>query len=135
MMTSESRRERVDDTVRRVFSFRRPNAETLSPRRRHHDDVVFFCAAPRARSDWRRARVRRMDLQAFIVRGQVFSLMRKALRAASQAPPESRAEIRAEIRRSFEASRHHDDSRTIKHLLSDGRILVKQLKEMVGLTT
>jgi hypothetical protein len=76
-----------------------------------------------------------MDLQAFIVRGQVFSLMRKALRAASQAPPESRAEIRAEIRRSFEASRHHDDSRTIKHLLSDGRILVKQLKEMVGLTT
>ena len=96
---------------------------------------VFFCAASRAWSDWRRARVRRMDLQAFIVRGQVFSLMRKALRAASQAPPESRAEIRAEIRRSFEASRHHDDSRTIKHLLSDGRILVKQLKEMVGLTT
>ena len=96
---------------------------------------VFFCAASRAWSDWRRARVRRMDLQAFIVRGQVFSLMRKALRAASQAPPESRAEIRAEIRRSFETSRHHDDSRTIKHLLSDGRILVKQLKEMVGLTT
>ena len=135
MMTSESRRERVDDTVRRVFYFGRPDAETLSPRRRHHGDVVFFCAAPRAWSDWRRARVRRMDLQAFIVRGQVFSLMRKALRAASQAPPESRAEIRAEIRRSFEASRHHDDSRTIKHLLSDGRILVKQLKEMVGLTT
>ena len=72
-----------------------------------------------------------MDLQAFIIRGQVLSLMRKALRAARQAPPESRAEIR----RSFETSRHHDDSRTIKHLLSDGRILVKQLKEMVGLTT
>ena len=95
----------------------------------------------RSRTEWRRhqigdARPRpRMDLQAFIVRGQVLSLMRKALRAARQAPPESRAEIRAEIRRSFEASRHHDDSRTIKHLLSDGRILVKQLKEMVGLTS
>ena len=60
-----------------------------------------------------------MDLQAFIIRGQVLSLMRKALRAARQAPPESRAEIRAEIRRSFETSRHHDDSRTIKHLLSE----------------
>lgn len=90
---------------------------------------------PRPRHRQIRARVRRMDLQAFIIRGQVLSLMRKALRAARQAPPESRAEIRAEIRRSFETSRHHDDSRTIKHLLSDGRILVKQLKEMVGLTT
>ena len=130
MMMSESRRERVDDTGRRVFYFRRGKTQ-----KRSRLYVVFFCAAPRAWSDWRRARVRRMDLQAFIVRGQVFSLMRKALRAASQAPPESRAEIRAEIRRSFEASRHHDDSRTIKHLLSDGRILVKQLKEMVGLTT
>jgi len=75
-----------------------------------------------------------MDLQAFIVRGQVLSLMRKALRAASQAPIESRADIRAEIRRCFEQSKHHSDSRTIKHLLSDGRIAVKQLAEMVGLT-
>jgi|TARA_B110000977_G_scaffold86928_1_gene115711 hypothetical protein len=76
-----------------------------------------------------------MDLQQFIVRGQVLSLMRRALRACVQAPVESRAEIRTEIRRCFEAGRHHSDSRTIKHLLSDGRIAVKQLAEMVGLTT
>lgn len=76
----------------------------------------------------------RMDLQAFIVRGQVLSLMRTALRASYRAPPEAKREIQAEIRRCFEASRHHADRRTIAHLLSDGRIRVKMLREMVGFT-
>ena len=40
----------------------------------------------------------------------------------------------AEIRRSFEVSAHHTDRVTIKHLLSDGRIRLKMLKELVGLT-
>ena len=74
----------------------------------------------------------RMDLQQFIVRGQVLSLMRKALRAASKAPPDARLELRAEIRRCFESSRHHTDRFTIKHLLSDGRLKLKMLQEMVG---
>ena len=42
--------------------------------------------------------------------------------------------MQAESRRCFEASRHHADRRTIAHLLSDGRIRVKMLREMVGFT-
>ena len=51
-----------------------------------------------------------MDLQHFIVRAEVLSLMRKALRLVSKAPPESKLELRAEIRRCFEASRHVTDA-------------------------
>ena len=71
-----------------------------------------------------------MDLQHFIVRAEVLSLMRKALRLVSKAPPESKLELRAEIRRCFEASRHVTDRVTVKHLLSDGRLKLKTLREM-----
>lgn len=126
-----------EESLRVFFSSARRARRWRSAVAARFSECIDRSEIPRRRPRHRqiRARVWRMDLQAFIVRGQVLSLMRKALRAARQAPPESRAEIRAEIRRSFETSRHHDDSRTIKHLLSDGRILVKQLKEMVGLTT
>lgn len=76
-----------------------------------------------------------MDLQAFIVRGQVLSLMRQLIRATRNAPTDTRAELRGEIRRFFEQATGHTDRVTVKHLLSDGRIKLKMLKEMVGLTT
>jgi hypothetical protein len=94
------------------------------------DDVARI---PRVVGRFRVARAC-MDLQQFIVRGQVLSLMRKALRAASKAPPDARLELRAEIRRCFESSRHHTDRFTVKHLLSDGRVKLKMLQEMVGFT-
>ena len=73
-------------------------------------------------------------LQDFVIRGEALKLLRNALRAARNAPAESRGEIVAEIRRSFEVSAHHTDRVTIKHILSDGRIRLKMLKELVGLT-
>ena len=76
-----------------------------------------------------------MDLQGFIVRGQVLSLMRQLIRAARNAPSDARAELRAEIRRCFEQAKGHADRVTVKHLLSDGRLKLKMLKEMVGFTT
>jgi len=88
---------------------------------------------PRASN--RIARRRCMDLQAFIVRGQVLSLMRQLIRATRNAPTDTRAELRCEIRRCFEQATGHTDRVTVKHLLSDGRIKLKMLKEMVGLTT
>lgn len=76
-----------------------------------------------------------MDLQHFIVRAEVLSLMRKALRVASRAPPESRREVQAEIRRCFEETRHLTDRATVKHLLSDGRLKLKTLREMFWMST
>jgi len=76
-----------------------------------------------------------MDLQAFIVRGQVLSLMRQLIRATRNAPTDTRAELRGEIRRCFEQATGHTDRVTVKHLLSDGRIKLKMVEEMVGLTT
>jgi len=76
-----------------------------------------------------------MDLQHFIVRAEVLSLLRKALRVASRAPVETSREVRAEIRRSFEVSRHLTDRATIVHLLSDGRLQVKSLREMFWMNT
>jgi hypothetical protein len=43
--------------------------------------------------------------------------------------------VRAEIRRSFEVSRHLTDRATIVHLLSDGRLQVKSLREMFWMNT
>ena len=76
-----------------------------------------------------------MDLQHFIVRAEVLSLMRKAIRVASRSPPESKLEVRAEIRRCFEESRHLTDRVTVKHLLSDGRLKLKTLREMFRMNT
>lgn len=76
-----------------------------------------------------------MDLQHFIVRAEVLSLLRKALRVASKAPIESRGELRSEIRRCFEQSRNVADRVTVKHLLSDGRLKLKTLREMFWMST
>lgn len=76
-----------------------------------------------------------MDLKQFIVRAEVLSLMRKALRVASRAPPSEIIELKVEVRRSFEVSRHLSDRNTIKHLLSDGRLQVKALREMFWMST
>lgn len=76
-----------------------------------------------------------MDLKHFIVRAEVLSLMRNALRVASKAPVASRPEIRREIRRCFELSRHVTDRVTVKHLLSDGRLKIKELREMCWMSS
>jgi len=72
-----------------------------------------------------------MDLSHFVIKGQVLSLFRKALRVAAAAPPDTRRELTVEIRHQFEVSRKQADSYTVKHLLSDGRVKLKMLKEMV----
>ena len=75
-----------------------------------------------------------MDLQRFIVRGQVLSLMRQLIRATRNAPSDTRAEPSRD-QRCFEQAKGHADRVTVKHLLSDGRLKLKMLKEMVGFTT
>lgn len=42
-------------------------------------------------------------------------------------------ELRREIRRQFEAQRQKSEQQSIKFLLSDGRLKLKQLGEMLGM--
>ena len=49
------------------------------------------------------------------------------------APPRPAAELRREVRQQFEAHRQPQDQQAIKFLLSDGRLKLKQLGEMLGM--
>ncbi|PRW50970.1 LYR family of Fe S cluster biogenesis [Chlorella sorokiniana] len=76
------------------------------------------------------------DLKAFILRSEVLHLYRQLLRAAKGAQNAgSRAELRGEIRRQFDAQRGRQEPEAIRFLLSDGKLKLKQLGEMLGMQT
>jgi len=50
--------------------------------------------------------VKPLDLSHFVIKGEVLSLFRKALRVAYAAPPDTRRELRVEIRQQFQVSRN-----------------------------
>ncbi|KAI7836757.1 hypothetical protein COHA_009395 [Chlorella ohadii] len=76
------------------------------------------------------------DLKAFILRSEVLHLYRHLLRAAKGAQDTgARAELRGEIRRQFEAQRSRQEPEAIRFLLSDGKLKLKQLGEMLGMQT
>jgi hypothetical protein len=52
---------------------------------------------------------------------------------AACTPPCPAAELRREVRQQFEAHRRPQDQQAIKFLLSDGRLKLKQLGEMLGM--
>ena len=75
------------------------------------------------------------SLQHFINRANVLTLYRKALRIASQTKSgkEHKQELFGEIREQFETHKHlkTDD---IGHLLSDARLRLRALRELVDMT-
>jgi hypothetical protein len=103
------------------------------------------------------------ELHRFILKGQVIALYRSFQRAIRQAPPDSKgekqrarhcpsgqhrhaaaahrtcaavgaaADIYVEVRRQFEQHRSAPDAYATKYLLSDGRVQLKQLNEMLSL--
>jgi hypothetical protein len=74
------------------------------------------------------------ELQAWIFRSQALSLYRTYLRSIRDVPRDVRGEVAQEIRRQFEASRTAPkDVHTLKHLLSDGRMKLKQLRDTLNL--
>jgi hypothetical protein len=48
-------------------------------------------------------------------------------------PHSTAADIHREVRRQFEEHRNAPDAYAIKYLLSDGRVQLKQLREIIGL--
>ncbi|QDZ17619.1 hypothetical protein HOP50_01g01260 [Chloropicon primus] len=72
-----------------------------------------------------------MDLRLFILRGQVLSLYRTALRTIRVAQPHIRDELKQQVRHEFVAHRSQADVIQIKYLLSEGRKKVKELDEML----
>jgi hypothetical protein len=74
-------------------------------------------------------------LQHFINRHNVLSLYRKALRIASQtrSGETHKLELFREIRTQFETHRNNTQN-DISHLLSDARLRLRELRELVDMT-
>ncbi|EFN56806.1 hypothetical protein CHLNCDRAFT_144331 [Chlorella variabilis] len=65
---------------------------------------------------------------------QVLHLYRQLLRVTKGArDPAARAELRHEIRQQFDAHRGPQEQHSVRFLLSDGRLKLKQLGEMLGM--
>ena len=77
------------------------------------------------------------ELGKFIAGAAARKLYRSALRVASDAPEPARSEIRKEARRQFELGRNVDASDTsqVQWLLNEGTRQLKELKDMVGLSS
>jgi len=74
-----------------------------------------------------------MTLRQFMMRSQVLSLYREALRAIKLVDNESERDyLRKWVRDDFEANRHHTDEAVIRMVLTQGKNQVKELKEAVG---
>jgi len=76
-------------------------------------------------------------LQHFINRHNVLSLYRKALRIASQtrSGETHKLELFREIRTQFETHRNlNKNTNDISHLLSDARLRLRELRELVDMT-
>ncbi|KAI3427060.1 hypothetical protein D9Q98_007000 [Chlorella vulgaris] len=74
------------------------------------------------------------ELRGFILRTEVLHLYRRLLRMSKGAhDAAARDELRGEIRRQFELQRPQKDQHTVRFLLSDGRLKLKQLGEMLGM--
>ena len=78
-------------------------------------------------------------LQHFINRHNVLSLYRKALRIASQtrSGETHKLELFREIRTQFETHRNlnkNTNNNDISHLLSDARLRLRELRELVDMT-
>ncbi|BDA41176.1 hypothetical protein COCOBI_01-8310 [Coccomyxa sp. Obi] len=73
------------------------------------------------------------ELQSFIFRTQALHLYRSFLRAVKGAPAESQGELRREIRRGFDQERGVKDVYAMKYSLSNGRVQLKQLRDMLGM--
>ena len=77
------------------------------------------------------------SLQHFINRHNVLSLYRKALRIASQtrSGETHKLELFREIRTQFETHRNlNKNTNDISHLLSDARLRLRELRELVDMT-
>jgi hypothetical protein len=76
------------------------------------------------------------SLQHFINRHNVLSLYRKALRIASQtrSGETHKLELFREIRTQFETHRNLKNTHDISHLLSDARLRLRELRELVDMT-
>ncbi|WZN61291.1 hypothetical protein HKI87_04g28260 [Chloropicon roscoffensis] len=72
-----------------------------------------------------------MDLKRFILRGQVLSLYREALRTVRVAPAHLRDELRRQVRGEFVANESQADQVQIRYLLSEGKRKIKELDEML----
>ena len=101
-------------------------------------------------------------LRDFILRGEAIKLYRQYLRLVNAAPPHARGnlmmqlslileairlqtekttffdcllpgDLKKEIRREFECHKETDDVNTKKHILSDGRTRLKQLRDTLGM--
>jgi len=74
-----------------------------------------------------------MTLRQFMMRSQVLSLYREALRAIKLVDNESERDyLRKWVRDDFEANRHHTDEAVVRMVLTQGKNQVKELKEAVG---
>eukprot|EP00850_Spirogloea_muscicola_P018138 SM000163S02306 [mRNA] locus=s163:54973:55236:- [translate_table: standard] len=65
--------------------------------------------------------------KAFILRSQVLTLYRKALRVARRAPRPQRGELKALMREEMDQHRATTDTAQIRHLLSDALLRLKVL--------
>ncbi|KAL4444149.1 hypothetical protein ABPG75_011886 [Micractinium tetrahymenae] len=74
------------------------------------------------------------ELRSFILRQEVLHLYRAMLRVSKGASDlSSRDELRREIRRQFDVHSGKCDQAAVRFLLSDGRLKLKQLGEMLGM--
>mmetsp|Transcript_6144 Transcript_6144/g.18447 ORF Transcript_6144/g.18447 Transcript_6144/m.18447 type:complete len:87 (+) Transcript_6144:550-810(+) len=77
------------------------------------------------------------ELGKFIAGAAARKLYRSALRTARDAPQGARGDIRTEARRQFELGRRVDpsDVAQVQWLLNEGTRQLKELKDMVGLSS
>lgn len=73
------------------------------------------------------------SLKGFILRKEVISLYRSFLQVVRRVPDHARGELKQTIRSDFERHRAIDDLYSVKYHLSDGRVQLKNLKEMMAM--
>lgn len=73
------------------------------------------------------------SLKAFILRNEVIGLYRNFLKAVRKAPEHTRGDLKQQIRADFDRHRNAEDLYSVKYHLSDGRVQLKQLQEMMAM--
>lgn len=73
------------------------------------------------------------SLKAFVLRKEVITLYRNFCKAVRQAPDHTRGDLKEQIRGGFELHRGVKDLYAVKYYLSDGRVQLKMLREMMAM--